>query len=232
MNQETPESKGEGRDLRRSPRFELLVPIEVTWQKGGHPVSDRAEVIEASQHGGVLVMRAYPAIGASLELSNLLSGEKVTARAVGFRHSRDLNTSGLAIELEQPNATFWGITYRLRRASSELKALDEALKGGGGLDLRVLQEFRDAVDYVRKTAWVVYEWQERQVHHRDTATVMPLLTSERMRRATQLCYSILEDIVSMRPERYPGEISQFFQAVQLLHKRLDPILGPKRARVD
>ncbi|MGH9792494.1 MAG: hypothetical protein ACRD5W_14895 [Candidatus Acidiferrales bacterium] len=232
MDNKTPESKGEGRDLRRSPRFELLVPIEVTWQQGGHPVSDRAEVVEASQHGGLLVMRNYPRLGSTVELTNLLSGDKVTARAVAFRHSPDASASGLAVELDAANSTFWGITYRLRRASSELKALDDALRGGTGLDLRVLQEFRDAVDYVRKTAWVVYEWQERQVHHRDTATVMPLLTSERMRRATQLCYSILEDIVSMRPERYPGEIGHFFQAVQLLHKRLDPILGPNRARMD
>jgi hypothetical protein len=223
----------EGRDHRRSQRFEVLVPIHVSWASpSGQTISDRAEVVEANQHGGLLVMRIYPPLGENLELHNLLSGQRAAARAVAFRHGPAASLSGVAVELLAPSGDFWGITYRLRRASMELKNLEEALKEGKGLDLRVLQEFRDAVDYVRKTAWVVYEFQERQAHQRDTATVMPLLTSERMRRATQLCYSILEDLAALRPERYPGEVSSFFEAVRLVHTRLDPIVGSKRDRVD
>lgn len=57
----------------------------------------------------------------------------------------------------------------------------------GDIDARVLREFRDAVDYVRKAAWAVQEWQERQAKQRDTSTVLPLLMFERIRRATDLC---------------------------------------------
>ncbi len=57
-----------------------------------------------------------------------------------------------------------------------------------------MREFRDAVDYVRKTAWAVQEWQERQFQHRDTATVLPLLVRERVRRAVQLCATVAEDL--------------------------------------
>ncbi len=218
---------------RRSPRFELLVPIEVKWTSpAGHVVTDRAEVVEANVHGGLLLMRTYPRVGDELQLTNLLSGETARAQAVALRHSRQATLEGLAVELEKPSETFWGITYRLRRASTELKELEDALKGGKDVDLRVLQEFRDAVDYVRKTAWVVYEWQERQAHRRDTATVMPLLTSERIRRATQLCYAILEDVIALPPERYPGELVSFYQAIDQTHKRLAPILSPKKPRVD
>jgi hypothetical protein len=230
---EQPTGDSSSRDQRRSERYEVLVPIHVSWTTpSGQTISDRAEVVEANQHGGLLVMRIYPPLGENIELLNLLSGEKSPARAVAFRHGPAASLSGVAVELIRPSGDFWGITYRLRRASSELKNLEEALKEGKGLDLRVLQEFRDAVDYVRKTAWVVYEWQERQAHHRDTATVMPLLTSERMRRATQLCFAILEDLASMRPERYPGEVSNFFEAVRLVHTKLDPLIGRNRPRVD
>lgn len=223
----------EGSDHRRSKRFEVQVPIHVSWNTpSGQTISDRADVVEANQHGGLLVMRIYPPLGENLELHNLISGEKAAARAVAFRHGPAASLSGVAVELLQPSGDFWGVTYRLRRASLELKNLEETLKEGRGVDLRVLQEFRDAVDYVRKTAWVVYEFQERQAHQRDTATVMPLLTSERMRRATQLCYSILEDLASLRPERYPGEVSSFFEAVRLIHNKLDPLVGAKRPRVD
>lgn len=228
----TRESRKE-EDLRRSPRFEVMIPIHVSWTSpAGQPVSDRAEVVEANQHGGLLVMRTYPPLGESVELLNLLTGEKAAARAVAYRQGAAGGPAGVAVELVKANREFWGITYRLRRTSLDLKELEEALKGGKGLDLRVLQEFRDAVDYVRKTAWVVYEWQERRAHHRDTATVIPLLTSERMRRATQLCNSILQDLSTMRPERYPGEVSTFFEAIRMVHARLDPVLGANRPRVD
>lgn len=228
-----PGAPSDSPDHRRSQRFEVLVPIHVSWSTpSGQQISDRAEVVEANQHGGLLAMRIYPPLGEKIELLNLLSGERAEARAVAFRHGPASSLSGVAVELLQPSGDFWGITYRLRRTSSELKNLEEALKDGKGLDLRVLQEFRDAVDYVRKTAWVVYEYQERQAHHRDTATVMPLLTSERMRRATQLCYAILQDLAALKPERYPGEVSHFFEAVRLIHAKLDPLVGASRPRVD
>ena len=217
----------EAQELRRSARFEILIPVEVSWSiPSGQRVKERAEVVEANQHGGLLVMRTYPSLGQQLELANLLSGEKAAAKAVAFRQSVEASVQGLAVELDRPSETFWGITYRLRRASAELKNLEEAMKSGSGLDLRVLQEFRDAVDYVRKTAWVVYEWQERQLHQRDTATMMPLLTSERLRRATQLTYAILQDLTGLRPERYPGEVANFFEAIALVYLRLEPIIGP------
>jgi len=194
-------------------------------------VTEPAEVVEANQHGGLLAMREYPPLGAELEITNNLSLGKAIARAVAIRHSKEANLNGLAIELLEPSEQFWGITYRLRRASAELKRLEEEMKGGTGVDLRVLQEFRDAVDYVRKTAWVVYEYQERQVHQRDTATVMPLLTSERLRRATQLCEAILTDLSTLRPERHPGEVGAFFKVVKKIQDRLEPILSPDRPSV-
>lgn len=233
---DSPGTPKASQENRRSPRFELLVPIEVAWtDAAGQEVTQRAEVVEANQSGGLLVLHDYPGTGQRLTLTNLLSGESAEARAVAFRHSRDGSVKGVAVELVSPEATdVWGITYRLRRASAELKKLMESLKEGTtkGLDLHVLREFRDAVDYVRKTAWIVYEWQERQVHHRDTATVLPLLTSERIRRATQLCHAILEDIAEQPPERYPGELSVFYKAVAQVYERLAPLLGAHQPRKD
>jgi len=90
----------------------------------------------------------------------------------------------------------------------------------GNIDQRVLMEFRDSVDYVRKTAWVVYEWQERQVRHRDTATVLPLLTIERLRRATQLCGSIGRDLEA-QPGQFPEQaVTLFLEAVARIQQQL------------
>ena len=113
----------DSRDLRRSQRFEVLVLIHVSWSTPtGQTISDRAEVVEANQHGGLLAMRIYPPLGENLELHNLISGEKAAARAIAFRHG-PAHLSGVAVELIQPSGDFWGITYRLRRASMELKNL-------------------------------------------------------------------------------------------------------------
>src|SRR6266849_6297588 len=100
---------------------------------------------------------------------------------------------GVAVELLLQSETFWGLTFRLKKTTSELLRLDHAIKSGS-IDARVLREFRDAVDYVRKTAWAVQEWQERQIQHRDTAAVLPLLVRERVRRAVQLCGTVAEDL--------------------------------------
>jgi hypothetical protein len=87
------------------------------------------------------------------------------------------------------------LDFQLKKSTADLQQIERALISGN-TDSRVLRDFRDAVDYVRKAAWAVQEWQERQAKSRDTSTVLPLLMFERIRRATQLCKAIgseLED---------------------------------------
>src|SRR6202035_5756603 len=120
-------------------------------------------------------------------------GEKALARASAIRRSKDGAVLGVALELLFPSEIFWGLTFRMRKTTLELQRLDQDIKSGN-IDPRVFREFRDSVDYVRRTAWAVQEWQERQVQNRDTATVLPLLITERIRRATQLASAIIKDL--------------------------------------
>ena len=136
-------------------------------------------------HGGLLGMRGRPAINSVIELTNLSSTKTASARVISLRPSKKSDVLGVAVELLTPSETFWGVTFRLKMAIDDLLKLEEAIRSGG-MDPRVLREFRDAVDYVRKTAWALQELQERQAHQRDTATVRSLLTEERVRRATQI----------------------------------------------
>lgn len=82
---------------------------------------------------------------------------------------------------------------RLTKSTADLLELERALVSGN-IDARVLRDFRDAVDYVRKAAWAVQEWQERQSKNHDTSTVLPLLMFERIRRATDLCKRITTEL--------------------------------------
>jgi hypothetical protein len=169
--------------------------------------------------GGLLQMKVYPSVGSHLDLKNLLSGEAFRARVVGTRRSVEDRVLGIAVELLVPSETFWGVNFRLKKTSAELVRLNHVMQSGN-LDPRILREFRDAVDYVRKTAWAAEEWQERQLQQRDPSTVLPLITAERIRRATQLSDAIFADLVAQEVGSETMGMREFFAAVERVHRHL------------
>jgi hypothetical protein len=126
---------------------------------------------------------------------------------------------GVAVELLTPSASFWGVTFRLKMAVDDLLKLEKAIRSGG-MDPRVLREFRDAVDYIRKTAWALQELQERQAQHRDTATVRSLLSTERVRRATQLSDALSADLDNQEVSDETVGTSDLFRSIEGLYQRL------------
>ncbi|OLC96592.1 MAG: hypothetical protein DMG35_13000 [Acidobacteria bacterium] len=207
-------------EKRRGARFPVVVPIEAKWQQAsGKSVKQAAKAIEVNAQGGLLEMKVYPSIGSQLELTNLLSGEAFRARVVGTRRTTEGHVLGVAVELLIPSETFWGVNFRLKTTSAELVRLSHAMQSGN-IDPRILREFRDAVDYVRKTAWAAEEWQERQLQRRDPHTVLPLITAERIRRATQLSESISADLAAHEVSSETTGMREFFRAVERVYQHL------------
>ena len=212
---------GEGRppinEKRRGSRFPVVVFVEAKWQAlGGESVKEAAQAMEVSTLGGLLDMKTFPRVGSELELTNLISGETARARVVGTRLLKDGGVPKVAVELLPRSETFWGLNFQLRRTSAELVRIEQEIKAGG-IDARILEEFRDSVDYVRKTAWAVQEWQERQLRKHDPQTVLPLITSERIRRATQLSLAITTELAAHQVTRETTGMREFFQAVEGLY---------------
>jgi hypothetical protein len=108
---------------------------------------------------------------------------------------------------------------QLKKACADLVRLEYDMRSGP-TDQRVLREFRDAVDNVRKTAWAVQEWQERQSQRQDPHAVLPLLTAERIRRATQLCDAITTATAAHEVARETVGIEEFFRAVEGVRQSL------------
>lgn len=184
---------------------------------------------DGRSQGSELVWRAsgtkdVSARGRQHELTNLVSRETVPARVAAVRRNQEGAVLGVAVELAQPNETFWGVNFQLRRTSAQLVKLEQAIKSGG-VDPRILTDFRDAVDYVRKTAWAVQEWQERQLKKRDPQTVLPLITAERIRRTTQLSKTILVDLAAHDVTRDTPGIEDLFRAVETLHQHVAGLFG-------
>ena len=213
-----PQPSGAGK--RRSRRFPFVSPVEATWQDAdGKIFRENGKATEVNAQGGLLEMKTYPTVGSQIELTNLLSHESLHARVVGVRRDREGHLLGVAVELLVPSETFWGVNFQLKKACADLVKLEYDMRSGS-IDQRVLKEFREAVDNVRKTAWAVQEWQERQLKRQDPQSVLPLLTAERIRRATQLCDAITMASLSNEVTFTTVGIDEFLRAVERVHQRL------------
>jgi hypothetical protein len=216
-------------ELRRASRFRVMVPIEVKWKDtSGKIVTETAEAKEVSGSGGLLDMKSHPAAGVDIQLTNPATNEQAPARVSAVRRAKDGRLLGVAIELLEPSETFWGLNFQLRKTSAQLSAIEDAIKTGG-VDPRILRDFRDAVDYVRKTAWAVQEWQERQLKQHDPQTVVPLIISERIRRSTQLSKAISADLTAGDVTRETPGLRDFFKAVESLYVQVSSLF---RGRTD
>src|SRR6266849_2924295 len=211
-------------DQRRGSRFPVIVPVQAKWQEAtGRIVVETAQAREVNTQGGLLDMAKFPSVGSQLELTNLISGETYRARVVAIRR-KESQVVGVAVELLIPSETFWGVNFQLKKTSAELLQLEHAIRSGG-IDERILTDFRDAVDHVRKTAWAMQEWQERQITRHDPQTLLPLLISERIRRAAQLGNSIVSDLTNHEVTRETPGVDQLFDAVQRMQQLLADLLG-------
>jgi hypothetical protein len=220
-------SKGKN---RRSDRYPVVVPIKVKWSEpSGAVIIEFAEAKEVNMHGGLLDMKGRPAIGSVIELASLTSTKIASARVVSLRTSMKSEVLGVAVELLTPSETFWGVTYRLKLATEDLLKLEKDIRAGG-MDARVLREFRDAVDYVRKTGWALQELQERKVQQRDIATVRSLLTEERVRRATQLTKTLAADLDSHEVTDRTTGAADLFRAIEALYQRLEGLFNIRESR--
>jgi hypothetical protein len=214
---------------RRSRRFPFISPVEATWQEAnGKIFREAGQATEVNAQGGLLEMKAYPAAGTQIELMNLDSHETSQARVVGVRRNSDGRLLGVAVELFVPSETFWGKNLQLKKTCADLVRVEYEMRSGP-FDPRILKDFRDAVDNVRKTAWAVQEWQERQSRQQDPLTVLPLLTAEGIRRATQLCDAITAGVAADEVARETVGIDEFFQAVDRVHQSLLDLLKDREA---
>src|SRR5260370_22881819 len=201
-------------ERRKAHRFPVTVPLEVSWRgRAGTPVKEQAIARQVNLNGGQLEMSSYPDGGSRITLTNFLSAETAEARGLATPQTREGVSHGIIVELITPNESFWGVNLQVKKTSVELQKLENSLRSEG-IDLRVLNEFRDAVDYVRTAAVVVQQLREQQIHGREDGEIALLLTTERIRRATNLCLEVVTDLDA-------GGVTPDIKAVDELYRALD-----------
>ena len=223
-------------ERRKNPRFPVNVPIEASWSgPESQMIKQEATAKQVNAQGGFLMMSSYPDVGSRVTLVNLLSAETAEARVLATPSSRKGVAEGIIIELTMPSEHFWGITFLSKKAGVELQKLENSLRSSG-VDLRLLNEFRDAVDYVRLAAAAVQELRERQLQVRDEEEVHALLVVERIRRGASMCNELAVDLDAgkITPEtkgleEFANALDQASARVKSLFKRRTPERASQRS---
>ncbi|MFZ0819649.1 MAG: hypothetical protein WAM91_06240 [Candidatus Acidiferrales bacterium] len=194
INRRSTNPDGTKVDKRTSHRFAVLVPVEVSWRgPDGKAVKADAVARHVNARGGFLEMELLPEFGSRISLTNFLSAQTVEARVLATPQTRAGVSHGVAVELVIPNEEFWGVDLQAKKTAVELRKLETAL-GSQGVDLRLLSEFRDAVEYIRGVTTVAQHLREVQLRGRDDNDLHSEIAIERVRRATKLCREIAADL--------------------------------------
>jgi hypothetical protein len=114
------------------------------------------------------------------------------------------------------------VSVRLKSAIKELRALHRLLLRAD-VDPRTLNDFRDALNRVRNTAWAAQRSAVRSLDG-DTEDMPSLLASERVRAAYQICRSVREDLASGEIDFHKGQLIELdgviTEVAEQLKKRL------------
>jgi hypothetical protein len=86
------------------------------------------------------------------------------------------------------------LTFEIKHLSGELRRLEQRLRTEPEPDPMALNEFRQAVDNARLTAWSVSELLNAQHIRKEPNTVLAFLSAERLRRFDQLVKNVCGDI--------------------------------------
>lgn len=216
-------------ERRKQTRFPVSVPVEASW-KGEDGVLRKHEAVarQVNAQGGLLEMASYPEIGTRVTLTNFLSAETMEARVLATPNSREGVSHGIIIELVSPNESFWGVSLQVKKAGVELQRLEKSLRSQG-IDLRLLKEFRDAVDYMQAIAGSVQQSRERQLLG-DEEGADAWLVGERIRRAINLCLEVITDFDGGRINEETKGAGELRESVEQLNQRLNSFFSPGISR--
>ena len=216
-------SDGSKVERRRTQRFPVTVPLEVSWRgPDNEVVKEEAVARQVNCNGGFLEIMRQPEFGSRVTIANLISAETAEARVLATPNTREGVAHGIAVELIVPNESFWGVDLQVKRASIELQKLENSLRAGG-IDLRLLKEYRDAAEYVRTAAAAVKQLRDCQLEGRSDSEVVSFLCAERIRRTTSLCLEVLADLEAGRVTADTKGVEEYCRSLEQTLDRLKPL---------
>ena len=211
---------GKNVERRKTRRFPVVVPIEVSWRgSDGTPVKEDAVARQVNANGGFLKMSTYPDSGARVTLANFISAQTAEARVLAGPSAREGVANGIVVELIVPSESFWGVDLQVKKTIVELETLEKALRDED-MDVRLVKEYRNAVEHIRTAAGTLEQLREGQFRGMDDNELLTELADERIRRATKLCMELNADLDAGRVKPNSKKVDELFHALENLHDRL------------
>ncbi len=212
--------EGKSVERRRSRRFPVAVPIEVSWRgKDGIAAKTDAVATQVNANGGFLKMFPYPEPGGRVTLANFFSAQTADARVLATPATREGVAGGVVVELIAPNESFWGVNLQVEKTGAELLKLEKFMRSEG-IDLRLLNEYREAVDFIRCAAGMVQRLRERQLRGLGDGELHSILATERIRRTIKSCREVMADLDAERIDIESEEVDELYQELEQLSDRL------------
>jgi hypothetical protein len=107
------------------------------------------------------------------------------------------------------------ISDRLQATTEELLELAKLLEQGSA-EVPALQQFRQALAYVRNTTWILQQWLELKQKPEERFPLLRMLNTERLRIGTNVCNELAAFLTSVKIQLDPNLMQQFITAVQQL----------------
>src|SRR5882672_11122179 len=87
-------------ERRQKTRFNVNVPLEVSWRgPDNEVVKQEAVARQVNANGGLLEMAQQPEMGIRVTIANLISAESAEARVLATPNTREGVAHGIAVEL-------------------------------------------------------------------------------------------------------------------------------------
>jgi len=209
-------------ERRKSRRFPVVVPVEVSWRgPNGIALKEDGVARQVNEKGGFLKMSNYPPVGTRVTLANFLSAQTAEARVLAAPDSRPGVASGIVVELIVPNENFWGVDLQVKKTIIELENLEKALKQEE-IDVRLVREYRDAIDRVcsiTETLRQLRTSKPRVVD--DDHGLFSVLAENRIRRAMSICLDLIADVDAGRIQQGSANVEELSTIIQRLEETLN-----------
>jgi hypothetical protein len=199
---------GTSAERRKSRRFPVVVPIEVSW-RGQDGIAVKEDV----------KMSNYPALGSRVTLANFLSAQTAEARVLAAPDSRPGVANGIVVELTVPNESFWGVDLQVNKTIIELQNLETALKCED-IDVHLMREYRNAVDNIRTITQTLQQLRKCQSQGSDNGELLSVLATDRIRRVSNLCREAIADVDAGHVRQESKTVDELKRAMQHLQQRL------------
>ena len=128
--------------------------------------------------------------------------------------------TGAAASPAQPASM---MSQRIMQTINELNDLEQNLVKDR-VDPRLIAQFHDAVGHVRQTAWTLQQWVDLNNSGGDPFEVLPQLEAERMQMLAKLAHNVTADIDATSINEYTLGISELYETIQQLYRRLRKML--------